>query len=136
MSEKTIYEIDGREFSTLEGFYDAISRAVVPGESWGRNLDAFNDMLRGGFGTPDEGFLLRWAHSALSRQRLGHPETVRQLELRLSHCHRSARASVAEDLQKARSGIGPTVFDWLVEIIRDHCAGGSQEDDGITLELL
>ena len=41
------YEIDGEHFSTLEAFYE------------GRNLDAFNDILRGGFGTPDEGFVLR-----------------------------------------------------------------------------
>ena len=48
-----LYEIDGKNFSTLEEFYDEISRVLIPGAQWGRNLDAFNDILRGGFGTPD-----------------------------------------------------------------------------------
>ena len=43
----TVYEIDGRRFSTLEGFYDEASRLVTPGADWGHNLDALNDNLRG-----------------------------------------------------------------------------------------
>lgn len=46
--------IDGAAFSTPEGFYDEISRAVVPDAAWGRNLHALNDILRGGFETPKE----------------------------------------------------------------------------------
>ena len=33
--------IDGAAFSTLEGFYDEISRILIPGAVWGYNLDAF-----------------------------------------------------------------------------------------------
>jgi len=68
---KRIYEIDGKDFSSLAEFYDQISRALIPGAIWGRNLDAFNDILRGGFGTPDGGFVLRWLNSDVSKQRLG-----------------------------------------------------------------
>ena len=50
MPSKPIYEIDGARFSTLEGFYNEISQALIPGVDWGHNLDAFNDILRGGFG--------------------------------------------------------------------------------------
>jgi RNAse (barnase) inhibitor barstar len=65
-----IYEIDGNRFSTLEGFYDEVDRA--PGLSyWGHNLDAFDDVLRGGFGTSDEGFTIRWKNHAISKERLG-----------------------------------------------------------------
>lgn len=42
------YEIDGKNFSTLEEFYEEISRVLFPGAEWGRNLDAFNEILRGG----------------------------------------------------------------------------------------
>ena len=73
------YLIDGRNFSTLEGFYDEVSRVLIPGAAWGHNLDAFDDILCGGFGTPEEGFKLRWLHHVLSRERLGYAETVRQL---------------------------------------------------------
>jgi RNAse (barnase) inhibitor barstar len=80
--QKTVYQIDGNNFSTLKEFYAEISRVLIPGASWGHNLDAFNDILRGGFGTPEGGFILRWKNSKESRQRLGYAETVRQLELR------------------------------------------------------
>jgi RNAse (barnase) inhibitor barstar len=129
------YEIDGRRFATLEAFYDEISQVLIPEADWGRNLDAFNDILRGGFGTPEGGFVLRWVNSDVSRHRLGYPETVRQLELRLQTCHPSNRQSVARDLEKARRGEGPTVFDWLFDIIRVHTAGGREEEDGVELVL-
>jgi RNAse (barnase) inhibitor barstar len=132
---KTEYEIDGRDFATLQEFYDVISRVLIPGAEWGRNLDAFNDILRGGFGTPEGGFVLRWKNSAVSRDRLGHQETVRQLERRLSRCHPTNRRLVSEDLERARRGVGPTVFDWLVEIIQVHCVGGQEEEDGVELVL-
>jgi RNAse (barnase) inhibitor barstar len=65
------YEIDGANFSTIDGFYDEISRVLIPGATWGRNLDAFNDILWGGFGTPEDGFVLVWNNHHLSRDRLG-----------------------------------------------------------------
>ncbi len=46
------YVFDGAKITSLEAFYDEVSNVLVPGASWGRNLNAFNDILRGGFGTP------------------------------------------------------------------------------------
>ncbi|MGC3991765.1 MAG: barstar family protein [Chthoniobacteraceae bacterium] len=66
-----IFIIDGARFHTLEEFYEIVSSTMIPGARWGRNLDAFNDILRGGFGTPDGGFTIRWINASLSRQRLG-----------------------------------------------------------------
>lgn len=135
MPDKQVYEIDGARFTTLEEFYDEVSNQVIPNTSWGHNLNAFNDILRGGFGTPDGGFVLRWNNSDLSRQRLNYEETVRQLERRLQCCHPTARGSLAADLERAKKGIGGTVFDWLVEIIQAHGVGGAESDDGVALEL-
>ncbi|HET6574163.1 MAG TPA: barstar family protein [Fimbriiglobus sp.] len=132
---KAVYEIDGRDFSTLEEFYEVISRVLIPGAEWGRNLNAFNDILRGGFGTPEGGFILRWKNSAVSRERLGYPETVRGLESQLTHCHPLNRPSAREDLDRARRNEGPTVFDRLVEIIEIHCSGGDEAEDGVELVL-
>ena len=103
---------------------------------WGRNLDAFNDVLRGGFGTPDGGFVLRWRSSARSREVLGHAATIAFLESKLARCHGSNVASVSADLEAARRGLGPTLFDILVEIIRNHGVGGDEAEDGIELELI
>lgn len=135
MSQKPVYEIDGSRFGILEGFFDEISRVLVPDAHWGRTLDAFNDILRGGFGTPDGGFTLRWTDSALSRERLSYPETARQIELRLQKCHPANRERVQQYLDDARKGTGTTVFDWLLEIIRVHARGGREEKDGVEIIL-
>ena len=135
MTAKPVFVIDGRNFSTLEEFYDEISRVVIPGVPWGRNLDAFNDILRGGFGTPEVGFVLRWLNSQVSRKRLSYKETVRQLEERLAHCHPSNRDLVAAEIAEAKQGFGRTVFDWLVEIIEAHGTGGDKAEDGVELIL-
>ena len=129
------YEIDGSRFSTLEEFFEEISEFLIPGVFWGHNLDAFNDILRGGFGTPEQGFRLVWKNSELSREKLGYSETVRQLRLRLARCHPLNRESVAETLELALKNEGATVFDWLVEIIKIHGPGGDEEEDNVELVL-
>lgn len=118
----TEYQIDGENFTTLEGFYDEFSRCVLGGTSWGHNLDAFNDVLR-------------WKNHQLSRDRLGYPETVRQLELRLSRCHPDNREAVGRELADATKGRGLKAFEWLTEIIKEHGSGGSEEEDGVELKL-
>jgi histidinol-phosphatase len=132
---KPTFEIDGENFQTLDEFYHEISRVLVPGTEWGRNLDAFNDILRGGFGTPEGGFVLRWKNSETSRNRLGHSETARQLEHQLNHCHPANRAEVQTELKLARSGQGSTVFDWLVDVIQSHGSGGEEANDKVDLLL-
>ncbi|MBA4043287.1 MAG: barnase inhibitor [Erythrobacter sp.] len=120
------YVLDGSKVTSLEAFFDEVSVTLIPGAYWGRNLDAFNDILRGGFGTPDEGFVLRWTHSDASRACLGYAETVRQLEKRLERCHPTNRDRVRAELRQAQLGRGATVFDWLLAIIRDHDIGSRQ----------
>jgi RNAse (barnase) inhibitor barstar len=114
---KQRYEIDGAAFKDLDGFYDEFSRKVILGAKWGRNLDAFDDALSGGFGTPPGGFTLAWRNSALSRTRLGHSEYAKLVEQRLQK-YKSERSLA--DLAAARAGSGPTVYDLLLEIIRGH----------------
>ena len=77
------YEIDGERFSSLEEFYSEIDR-VMQLSSWGHNLDAFNDVLRGGFGTPNGGFAICWKNHELSREWLG-LEFNRLLEIIRTH---------------------------------------------------
>lgn len=135
MCTKPVIELDGSTFNTLEQFAEVFSQVALDNRTWNGNLDAFNDILRGGFGTPDGGFILRWINSDVSRQRLGYPETIRQLERRLAKCHPANRSIVAAELDAARSGKGQTVFDWLVEIITTHGEGGLEAEDGVELDL-
>jgi RNAse (barnase) inhibitor barstar len=132
---KLAYDIDGYAFQPLEEFFEVISRVLTPSFDWGKNLDAFNDILRGGFGTSENGFVLRWKNSHESRRQLGYPETVRQLERRLALCHPTNRQSLSVDLERARKGVGPTVFDWLVEINLAHSRDGPGQNDGVELIL-
>lgn len=131
-----VFEIDGLRFSTLEEFFGEFFRTATP--EWNPsspNLDGFNDVLRGGFGTPEEGFTIRWKNHEVSRERLGYSETVRQLEQRLAQCHPTNRNRVSEDLKQAQAQQGPTVFEWVIEIIRNHGPGGREAEDGVELVL-
>jgi hypothetical protein len=120
-----VHGIDGRRIGSLEDFCLVMGEAVNgPGGYFGLNLDAFNDCLSGGFGTPEDGdYVVEWHYHEQSRVALGHPETVRQLELRLARCYPSNRPAVRADLKAARAGQGPAVFDWLVDIFEDQIPG-------------
>ena len=77
---KQVFTIDGDHFTNIEGFYDEIGMILIPGVSWGKNLDALADILSGGFGTPDEGFIVVWKHSTQSRQVFGYQATLDYLQ--------------------------------------------------------
>ena len=78
--KRKLFKLDGGAFSTLDEFYIQVSRALEIDEAgWCHNLDDFNHILRGGFGTPKEGFVLVWFNSSISQQRLGYWETAQQL---------------------------------------------------------
>jgi RNAse (barnase) inhibitor barstar len=119
--------LDGERITSLDAFYDEISRVLVPGAAWGRNLDALNDILFGGFGTPAWPYVIRWRNSDQSVQHLGYRETVRYVERKLSRCHPSNRAKVLQELELAKREEGPTIFDRLVEVIRSYESNGDGE---------
>jgi len=120
------FVLDGTSFDDLAGFFTAITRTLgVTG--WGRNLDAFNDILRGGFGTPEGGFILRWADSAISAHRF--------IESMLTTCHPANIPSVGADLAAAQRGQGQTLFDIITSIIRAHGPGGIEAEDNVHLIL-
>lgn len=135
MKVKKTYEVDGSRFSTLEEFFDEISAVLIPSASWGRNLDAFNDILRGGFGTPEEGFTILWKNSNLSREKLGYPETIRWIERKLTTCHPDNVPYVKRDLIKAKNGKGETLFGIIIGIIQKHGPLGEEAEDAVDLTL-
>ena len=57
MDMREVFTIDGRRFSNMAGFYDEVERVFTFSLDWktGRNLNAFNDILRGGFGRHEYG---------------------------------------------------------------------------------
>lgn len=73
MSRKTII-IDGEKISSAATFYEEVESKLTKNLDWqiGRNLNAFNDILRGGFGIHDyeEPITLIWLNSSKSRRDL------------------------------------------------------------------
>jgi len=85
-SELPVVTIDGAAFDDFEGFAREFSRCLALWQ-WNGSLDAFNDILRGGFGTPDEPWVLRWLNSETSARALGHPAMAKRLEELLPRVH-------------------------------------------------
>jgi hypothetical protein len=132
---KPVRAIDGARIEDLDGFYDEISREVIPGATWGRNLHAFNDILRGGFGTPDGGFIFLWKNAARSRRALGYAGTVRWLRGLPKVVHPTNVEERRRQIALALAGEGETLFDLLVGIVRSHGPGGAEAEDGVDLVL-
>ncbi len=126
--------IDGNSFSNLDGFYVEVERKLTRGLDWsiGRNLDAFNDVLRGGFGLHEYGEPLEliWQSSSKSEKDLGYAETLKYVEAKLLSCHPANVPYVQQDLEDLKAGKGQMLFDIILGIIR------SPEHDHITFTLL
>ncbi|MBO4444826.1 MAG: barstar family protein [Bacteroidaceae bacterium] len=120
MNRRTII-IDGNLFDTEEGFYDLMDKLLTKDLPWktGHNLDAFNDLLRGGFGVHEDGEPLEivWLNSEKSKKDLGYKATIEHWEEILTKCHSSANRKVRKKISDAKKGIGKTLFDDISEII-------------------
>ena len=116
--------IDGNNFSTLSEFYEEAEKKLTRGLDWkiGRNLNAFNDVLRGGFGVHQFGgpLKIKWINSDKSKKDLGWAETVKYIREQLTNCHPSNIPSIKKDLKKAENKKGEILFDIIVGIIRSH----------------
>lgn len=124
--------IDGAKFDDFDGFVGRFS-ALLEDFEWNGSLDAFNDILRGGCGTPDGGFEFRWLNSSRSRQVLGRPATIRWFEDTTARAHSSNVPRLADELDAARRGQGTTLFERIVEIVEGHGPGGREAEDSVPL---
>lgn len=90
MSKQTLL-INGDNFSDLEGFHNEIDRVLTKDLDWetGHNLNAFNDLLRGGFGVYEyeEPVKIIWTNFSGSKLRLGEELTNTLLEIIKEHEH-------------------------------------------------
>lgn len=90
MDKQTII-INGDNFSDLESFYDEIDRVLTKDLDWetGHNLNAFNDLLRGGFGVYEyeEPVKIIWTKFSESKRRLGNKLMDTILEIIYDHQH-------------------------------------------------
>lgn len=121
MENKKKFHIDGEKIHDLDSFFREVAQQLFPDiPDWNYNFDGLDDMLGGGFGTPENGCVLFWDNHQLSRARLGYEETARVLEKRLKRSHPSARNEIMKQIRMAKRHEGPTVFDDIVEIFERH----------------
>ncbi|MDE6580352.1 MAG: barstar family protein [Ruminiclostridium sp.] len=127
--------IDGAKFSTLEEFYNEIDRLLTKDLTWrtGHNMDAFHDLLRGGFGVHEygEGVDFVWVNSDKSRQDLGYEATALYWDKIAEKCHPTNRKKMAEKAMLARKCKGETLFDIIAAQILDK---NSVYDHTLTFE--
>lgn len=115
---------DGNKFADLESFYNEIDNVLTKNLDWqtGHNLNAFNDILRGGFGVHEyeEPIKIIWTNSLKSKNDLGFDATIKYLVNNLSTCHPTNIEYVKTDLEEAKLHKGKTLFEIIVDIIKEH----------------
>ena len=116
--------INGDVISDIPSFYREINRVFMAGEDWqlGDSLDAFNDLLYGGFGVirNNEPVVLLWKNIERSRTALGYAVTKRYYEEKLLPDSPFNKEHFREKLDALNNGTGQTYFDILLEIIAAH----------------
>ena len=119
--------LDGKMFHDLEGFYCEIDRLFTKNLSWktGHNLDAVNDILRGGFGVHDyaEPITISWINFNKSRRDFGYETTEEYYRHILLACHPSNRKAITKQLDDAMRRKGETILDIIVETIANNDPG-------------
>ena len=91
MDMREVFILDGRRFSNMAGFYDEVERVFTLGldRKIGRNLNPFNDILRGGFGQHEYGqpIHIQWLAYEKSVRDLGKEtmDTITEIILDTDH---------------------------------------------------
>ena len=120
--------IDGNNFNNIEEFYCEMDKLLTQDLNWetGHNLDAFNDLLRGGFGVHEDGepILLKWINYSKSKENLGYEETVKHYEEIVEKCHPNSIGHVQKLLRNAKQYKGKTLIDIIIEIVLDNDNSG------------
>jgi len=112
--------INGNNFDDLNTFFDEVQRKLCPDfKEFGRNLDAFNDVLQGGFGLFEYGepIKLIWNNSDKSKKDLGYEAEADWLKQIRVRAHSSNHNSIDERIDRAQNKKGPTMFEQILEII-------------------
>lgn len=116
--------INGNNIHSIPSLYAEINRVFMAEEDWqiGNSLDAFNDLLYGGFGAirSDERIQLIWCNIEKSKEALGYETTKAYYEGKLKADSTFNREYFQEKLTALENGEGETYFDILMAIIVEH----------------
>ena len=126
MAKANIKELilDGNRIHDIPSFYDEVNRVFMQGADFtlGPSLDAFNDMLYGGYGAirGNESIRLRWLNFEKNRKDLGVETTVAFYRAKLERPEAFNEEWSRGKLEELERGEGQTYMDILLEIIDEH----------------
>ncbi|WP_084184339.1 ribonuclease inhibitor [Chryseobacterium ureilyticum] len=115
--------IHGGHFSSLDGFYEEISKVLMKDTDWKvGTLDGFNDILYGGFGVFEnkEEIEIIWKESQKSKEDLGLKATREFYENKIKQGKPFNTELIQQKLNELNEVKGQTLFDILIEIIDSH----------------
>lgn len=116
--------INGNNIHDIPSFYEEINRVFMPNEDWklGQSLDAFNDLLYGGFGEikGNEEICLIWKAYEKNKKDLGYEVTKAYYLNKLKSPTVFNVDFVQNKLRGLENGTGQTYFDIILEIIGEH----------------
>lgn len=122
MSKQII--IDGNQIHDIKSLYEEINLKFMQGEDWqlGESLDAFDDLLYGGFGAikGDEPINLVWENFENNREVLGFYLTLNFYENKLKQPQIFNKKIIEDKIQKLKNTGRDTYFDIILEIIASH----------------
>lgn len=119
MSTKTFY-INGEDFDDLQGFYEVVSKHLIPKEDWKLgSLDGLNDALYGGFGAFENVDSVKFIgkNSEKNRKDLGLEATKKWLKAKLKNPNFNQKF-VQENLDALQKGKAQTLFEIILEIFQ------------------
>lgn len=116
--------INGGCISDITTFYQEINRVFMQDENWkiAESLDAFNDLLHGGFGAlrSEETNIVIWKNMEVSRNALGYETTKKYYLNKLLPNSPFNKKHFRIKLDGLESGESQTYFDIILKIIAEH----------------
>lgn len=115
--------IHGGHFSSLDGFYEEVSKVLMKDTDWKvGTLDGFDDILYGGFGVFDnnEEITIVWKDSGKSEADLGLKATQEFYDFKIKQGKPFNIELIQQKRDDLSNGKGQTLFEILVEIIQSH----------------
>lgn len=117
-------KIDGNKVKDIPSFYEVLNDLVMKEEDWklGQSLDAFDDMLYGGYGilAGYDVLELEWSNMEVSREKLGVATTLKYYQDKLGSDLPHNKEYFRQKLEVLKRGEGQTYFDIILEIIQEH----------------
>ncbi|MCT1531304.1 barstar family protein [Sphingobacterium daejeonense] len=121
---KKEFVIDGNRIKDKSSLYEEINRQFMQEESWqlAESLDAFDDLLYGGFGAikEKEEIKIVWLNFDSNKEAFGLDFTRNFYKEKLEHPENFDSKLVQRQLDELERGEGQTYFEIIEEIISSH----------------